>query len=185
MATWATDFRPTPKNVFFHTLTDQCHPPGFAAWSTPEWAIVSGGQRDRVELVEKKGQGLGLGLIAGGVVGGVLGHQIGSGRGNTAATILGAGAGAYAGNEIEKNSKKSSYWAVAIHMDNGQTRNFTYTNPPPVHEGERVRLLDGAEFENAAKVLVDRRRSRVGPPADSLARWRKDCVIAELTPVLQ
>lgn len=47
-----------------------------------------------------------------------------------------------------------------------------------------VRLLEGAEFENAAKVLVDRRRSRVGPPADSLARWRKDCVIAELTPVL-
>jgi len=97
---------------------------------------------DRVELVEKKGQGSGLGLIAGGVVGGVLGHQIGSGRGNTAATILGAGAGAYAGNEVEKNAKKSSYWAVAIRMDNGQTRNFTYTNQPPVHEGERVRLID-------------------------------------------
>ena len=98
---------------------------------------------DRVDLVEKKGQGSGLGLIAGGVVGGVLGHQIGSGRGNTAATILGAGAGAYAGNEVEKNAKKSSYWSVAIRMDNGQTRNFTYTNQPPVHEGERVRLIDG------------------------------------------
>ena len=98
---------------------------------------------DRVELVEKKGQGSGVGLIAGGVVGGVLGHQIGSGRGNTAATILGAGAGAYAGNEIEKNAKKSSFWSVSIHMDNGQTRNFTYTNQPPVHEGERVRLIDG------------------------------------------
>ncbi|HEY3181151.1 MAG TPA: glycine zipper 2TM domain-containing protein [Casimicrobiaceae bacterium] len=97
---------------------------------------------DRVELVEKKGQGSGLGLIAGGVVGGVLGHQIGSGRGNTAATILGAGAGAYAGNEVEKNAKKSSYWSVAIRMDNGQMRNFTYTNQPPVHEGERVRLID-------------------------------------------
>ena len=98
---------------------------------------------DRVELVEKKGQGSGLGLIAGGVVGGVLGHQIGSGRGNTAATILGAGAGAYAGNEVEKNAKKSSYWSVAIRMDNGYTRNFTYSNQPPVHEGERVRLIDG------------------------------------------
>jgi outer membrane lipoprotein SlyB len=98
---------------------------------------------DRVELVEKKGQGSGLGMIAGGVVGGVLGHQIGSGRGNTAATILGAGAGAYAGNEVEKNAKKTSYWAVAIRMDNGQTRNFTYTNQPPVHEGERVHLIDG------------------------------------------
>jgi len=104
---------------------------------------TSCGVVDRVDLVEKKGQGSGLGMIAGGVVGGVLGHQIGSGRGNTAATILGAGAGAYAGNEIEKNSKKSSYWAVAIRMDNGQTRNFTYTNQPPVHEGERVRLIDG------------------------------------------
>jgi outer membrane lipoprotein SlyB len=98
---------------------------------------------DRVELVEKKGQGSGLGMIAGGVVGGVLGHQIGSGHGNTAATILGAGAGAYAGNEVEKNAKRTSYWAVAIRMDNGQTRNFTYTNQPPVHEGERVRLIDG------------------------------------------
>ena len=98
---------------------------------------------DRVELVQQKGQGSGLGMIAGGVVGGVLGHQIGSGHGNTAATILGAGAGAYAGNEIEKNAKKTSYWAVAIRMDNGQTRNFTYTSQPSVHEGERVRLIDG------------------------------------------
>ena len=98
---------------------------------------------DRVDLVEKKGQGSGLGLIAGGVVGGVLGHQIGSGRGNTAATILGAGAGAYAGHEIEKNAKRTSYWSVAIRMDNGRTRNFTYTNQPPVREGERVRLVDG------------------------------------------
>src|SRR5207302_762845 len=47
---------------------------------------------DSVRYVEKKGQGSGAGLVAGGIVGGVLGHQIGSGRGNTAATILGAGA---------------------------------------------------------------------------------------------
>src|SRR5213595_2740058 len=98
---------------------------------------------DSVRYVEKKGQGSGAGLVAGGIVGGVLGHQIGSGRGNTAATILGAGAGAYAGNEVEKNAKKSSYWSVAIRMDNGSTRNFTYSNQPPVHEGERVRLIDG------------------------------------------
>jgi hypothetical protein len=32
---------------------------------------------------------------------------------------------------------------------------------------------------------VDRRRSRVGPPADSIARWRDTCLIAELTPVVQ
>jgi competence protein ComEC len=28
-------------------------PPGFAEWSTPEWAVVSGGQRDRVEAVTR------------------------------------------------------------------------------------------------------------------------------------
>lgn len=47
-----------------------------------------------------------------------------------------------------------------------------------------VRLLEGAEWEEAAKALVDRRRSRVGPPADSLSRWRGTCDIAELTPLV-
>lgn len=47
-----------------------------------------------------------------------------------------------------------------------------------------VRLLQGAEWEEAAKLLVDRRRSRVGPPADSLTRWRGTCDIAELTPLV-
>ena len=44
------------------------------------------------------------------------------------------------------------------------------------------RALDGAEWEEAAKLLVDRRRSRVGPPVDSLNRWRGSCDIVELTP---
>lgn len=44
------------------------------------------------------------------------------------------------------------------------------------------RRLEGAEWEEAAKVLVDRRRSRVGPPGDSLTRWRGACDIVELTP---
>jgi outer membrane lipoprotein SlyB len=96
-----------------------------------------------VQLVEQKGQGSGVGMIAGGVIGGVLGHQIGSGRGNTVATIAGAGAGAYAGNEIEKNKNTKRYWSVAIRMDNGQNRSFTYSNEPAVHQGERVRLVDG------------------------------------------
>lgn len=47
-----------------------------------------------------------------------------------------------------------------------------------------VRLLEGAEWEDAAKALSDRRRSRVGAPAESIARWRGACTIAELTPIL-
>jgi hypothetical protein len=44
------------------------------------------------------------------------------------------------------------------------------------------RVLEGPEWETAAKLLVDRRRSRVGPPADSIQRWRGSCDIVELTP---
>jgi hypothetical protein len=44
------------------------------------------------------------------------------------------------------------------------------------------RRLEGAEWETAAKMLVDRRRSRVGPPEDSIARWRGKCDIVELIP---
>jgi len=28
-------------------------------------------------------------------------------------------------------------------MDNGQNRTFTYSSQPAVHQGERVRLVDG------------------------------------------
>jgi hypothetical protein len=47
-----------------------------------------------------------------------------------------------------------------------------------------ARVLDGQEWEQAAALLADRRRSRLGPPQDSIKRWRDSCVIAELTPVL-
>jgi hypothetical protein len=47
-----------------------------------------------------------------------------------------------------------------------------------------VRTLEGAEWEEAATLLADRRRSRNGPPQDSIARWRGTCAIAELVPVV-
>src|SRR5215813_8056186 len=127
-------------------LADAQPLPGTPATPPPApAACASCGVVDSVKYVEQKGQGSGAGAIAGGVAGGVLGHQIGSGRGNTVATIAGAGVGAYAGNQVEKNVKKKKYWAVAIRMDNGTTRNFTYTNQPAVHEGERVKLIDGGK----------------------------------------
>lgn len=95
-----------------------------------------------VQFVERKGQASGVGAVAGGVIGGVIGHQFGSGRGNTAATIAGAGAGAYAGHQVEKNKNKKAYWNVAVKMDNGTTRNYTYSNKPEFREGDRVKTLD-------------------------------------------
>ena len=49
-----------------------------------------------------------------------------------------------------------------------------------------VRVLPprSEEYEAAAKVLADRRRSRAGAPDESIERWRDTCDIAELTPVV-
>src|SRR5258705_10450123 len=94
---------------------------------------------------QQKGEASGVGLVAGGVVGGVVGHQSGSGRGNTVATIAGAGLGAVAGNQIEKNTKTKTMWSVAIRMDNGATRTFNYSSAPAVGVGDRVKLIDGGK----------------------------------------
>lgn len=48
-----------------------------------------------------------LGTAAGAVVGGVLGHQVGSGSGQTAATILGAAAGGFAGYKLAEEKPKA------------------------------------------------------------------------------
>lgn len=44
------------------------------------------------------------------------------------------------------------------------------------------RTLEGPEWEAAAAVLADKRKSRVGSPAENIARWRGACDIVELTP---
>src|ERR1700730_16010939 len=112
--------------------------PGPASVRRATWGVVAS-----IRYVEQKGEGSGVGAIAGGVLGGVLGHQIGSGRGNTAATIVGAGAGAYAGNAVEKNAKKKSYYAVAVRLDDGRRRTITQGARPGVREGDRVKIVGG------------------------------------------
>jgi len=117
----------------------------FATGAGAQTACNDCGVVQSIRQIEQQGQASGVGMVAGGVVGGVLGHQIGSGRGNTVATIAGAGVGAYAGNQVEKNAKKSTSWSVAIRMDSGQTRTFSYSSKPAVREGERVKLVDGGK----------------------------------------
>ena len=120
-------------------------PPAASAPSNRASACNECGVVQSIRYVEREGQASGVGAVAGGVLGGVLGHQIGSGRGNTVATIAGAGAGAYAGNRIEKNRNRKAYWTVAIRMDNGSTRNLTYSAKPSAQEGAHVKLLDGGK----------------------------------------
>jgi hypothetical protein len=47
-----------------------------------------------------------------------------------------------------------------------------------------ARVLEGGEWEQAAKLLADRRRDRHGPPEEAIRRWRGTCAIAELTPIV-
>src|SRR5437762_13310657 len=54
-----------------------------------------------VHAVKHKGEGGAVGMVGGAVVGGLLGHQVGGGTGKTLATVGGAAAGAYAGNEVQ------------------------------------------------------------------------------------
>ena len=117
--------------------------PGTPAQPEPGATCATCGVVTSVQYVEKKGEGSGVGLVAGGVVGGVLGHQIGSGRGNTAATIIGAGAGAYAGNQVEKNAKKKSYWVVSVTLDDGSKRSINENAKPAYKKGDRVKIVDG------------------------------------------
>ena len=98
---------------------------------------------ESIRFIEEKGKGTGLGAVAGGVFGGVLGHQIGSGTGRTVATVAGAAGGAYVGNTVEKNKNTKAYWHGHDQDGRRQYAQFHYSNQPSVHEGERVKLVDG------------------------------------------
>ena len=101
------------------------------------------GTLESIRYVEQKGQASGGGAVVGGVLGGVVGHQLGSGRGNTMATIAGVGVGAVAGNEVEKNVKKTAYYALTVLLDNGKRQTVSQSAKPAFREGDRVRIVDG------------------------------------------
>jgi len=117
-------------------------PPSTAAAASSK-PCTTCGTLESIRYVEQKGQGSGGGAVLGGVVGGVVGHQFGSGRGNTAATIAGVGVGALAGNEVEKNAKKTSYYVLTVRLDNGSRQSISQGSKPNLREGDRVRIVDG------------------------------------------
>lgn len=105
-------------------------------------ACVDCGSVFDVRTVTVKGDSSGAGAVLGGIAGGVLGHQVGSGRGNTAATVVGAAGGAYVGNEVEKNRNTKTKYVVYVKMEDGSTRNFTYSNPTSYRVGDKVKIVD-------------------------------------------
>jgi outer membrane lipoprotein SlyB len=105
-----------------------------------------------------KPDGPGVGAVAGGVAGAVLGNQVGQGNGRTAATILGAIGGGFAGNAIEKNARKETVYQVSVRMEDGSRRTLEVAQPPAVGskvtvDGSSIRSNNGGVYNAPAPVM--------------------------------
>ena len=87
--------------------------------------------------------GSGVSIAAGAVVGGLLGNHFGGGNGRSLATLPGAVGGGYAGNEIEKRSRKTTVTAVRVRMSNGSVRTFTEAGSTRRRSGQYVKVING------------------------------------------
>jgi outer membrane lipoprotein SlyB len=108
-------------------------------------AVTPVQRQGKVNGVDVGGTTIGLGTVAGGVVGGLVGNQMGGGDGKTAMTVLGVAGGAFAGNQIEKNMKKVTVYAVRVRMDDGSVRNMELSSAVAVGakvivEGKNLKL---------------------------------------------
>jgi len=101
------------------------------------------GTVESINQIESKGQGSGIGAVAGGIAGALLGNTMGAGHGRTALTLLGAGGGAYAGNEIEKNTHKTTSYRIRVRLENGELRTVYQRTPPAVAVGDHVKVANG------------------------------------------
>jgi outer membrane lipoprotein SlyB len=54
--------------------------------------------------------------------------------------VVGAGAGAYAGHEIEKNMNRGVSYQVRVRMHDGTVRTFHEAAQPPYGIGQKVRV---------------------------------------------
>src|SRR5467141_3964522 len=133
--------KPKPKPV---AKSEPLHEPARAAVPPPPPVVVAAICREcavieEVREVEKAGQASGAGAVGGAVVGGVIGHQVGGGRGKDVATVLGALGGGLAGNQIEKNAKKTKEYQIFVRYEDGTKGMFTQATPPRWRRGEKVR----------------------------------------------
>ena len=99
-----------------------------------------------VELVRQQSSGsdIGLGTLAGAVVGGIVGNQVGAGRGNTAATVIGAAGGAYVGHEIEKRPQQQpDAHRLTIRMEDGSHQTLLQSAEADIRVGDRVQVDNG------------------------------------------
>jgi len=134
--------KPVSKPVATHKSNDVV---AVAPKPKPAVAAVCDSCGEVIAVRERKieGEGTGAGAVAGGVAGAVLGKQIGNGNGQKAMAVLGAVGGAFAGNKIEKQVRATTVYDVEVSLDSGDTRTFTYNDPPSWQRGDQIRVVDG------------------------------------------
>jgi outer membrane lipoprotein SlyB len=101
-----------------------------------------------VNMVEVSGKGSGVGVVAGGVVGGLVGNQVGNGTGRDLATLAGVVGGAFAGNAIEKNAKKTKRYDIVVKMEDGSERTFSQATDPALVNGQKVKIENDVVVKN-------------------------------------
>ncbi len=114
--------------------------------SYPQSNVYSGyGVVQSIELVQQTKTGIGAGTVIGGVVGGLLGSQVGQGDGKTAATVLGAAGGAYAGHEYEKRNQQqtSNAYKITVRMNDGAYQTLMQSTSGDLRVGDRVKIENG------------------------------------------
>ncbi|CAI8694293.1 glycine zipper 2TM domain-containing protein [Burkholderia pyrrocinia] len=139
--------KPAPRPATTHRRHTQApQPPQYAQQpSAPAQAAYcqSCGTVVAITQTRTPGQSSGIGAVGGAAAGGLLGNQFGNGNGRTAMTIIGALGGGLAGNQVEKQVRAETDYQVQVQMESGATRTFTYHNPPPFGQGQRVRIENG------------------------------------------
>ena len=93
-----------------------------------------------VHKEKRKGQGGAVGVVGGAVVGGLLCNQIGHGTGRTLATVAGAAAGGYAGNEVQKHVTSKDVWVTTVKLKDGSVRKFEQEPQPAWKAGSLVKV---------------------------------------------
>lgn len=126
---------PPPDRPYYGTTNQENDSSGYGVVSSIE----------HVRQDNRGAGGVGLGTIAGAVVGGVVGNQVGSGRGNTAATVIGAAGGAYIGHELENRQQEQTAdaYKVTVRMDDGSYQTMMLGTNTSFRVGDRVRIRNG------------------------------------------
>jgi outer membrane lipoprotein SlyB len=109
----------------------------------PTPACTNCGTISSVSPVREQGTASMIGPAAGGLIGGLAGHQVGGGTGKTIATIAGAAVGAGVGTEVERRTKSTTHYNVAVRMNDGTLQSVRYETAPDVQAGDKVRIVGG------------------------------------------